>query len=134
VLTEQPGNAKALFRRGTARNALGQTDAALQDLAAAKKAAPGDPAIARELTSVLKAMKEQRQAGNNLFRGLLDKEDAKALYSDEEDDGEENEDRHLVGEGGNGGSGGGGAPDGFFASFLQALCPYIFGRPKYHEQ
>jgi len=128
VLTEQPGNAKALFRRGTARNLLGQTDAALQDLAAAKKAAQGDPAISRELHAVLKSMKEQQQAGANLFRGLLDKEDAKDLYSDEDE--EENEER----ENGNGSGGGGGAPQGVFASFMQALCPFIFGRPKYHDQ
>ncbi|KAG7672820.1 putative Peptidyl-prolyl cis-trans isomerase FKBP42 [Nannochloris sp. 'desiccata'] len=133
VLTEQPGNAKALFRRGTARNALGQTDAALQDLAAAKKAAPGDPAIARELHAVLKSMKEQRQAGANLFRGLLDKEDAKELYSDQEE--EENEERNVSTREKDGHSGGGdGAPQGFFASFMQVLCPFIFGRPKYHEQ
>jgi tetratricopeptide (TPR) repeat protein len=133
VLTEQPGNAKALFRRGTARNVLGQTDAALQDLAAAKKAAPSDPAIARELKAVLIAMKEQRQAGANLFRGLLDKEDAKELYSDDDngddDQQERKEERNLLGE-----DGGGNAPEGFFASFMQALCPFIFGRPKYHEQ
>ncbi len=32
VLTLQPDNAKALFRRGTARHALGQTEEALKDL------------------------------------------------------------------------------------------------------
>ncbi len=32
VLKLQPGNAKALFRRGLARHALGQTESALVDL------------------------------------------------------------------------------------------------------
>ena len=32
VLKIEPGNVKALFRRGSARHALGQTDLALSDL------------------------------------------------------------------------------------------------------
>lgn len=49
MLGKEKGNAKALFRRGRAHNALGHTDEALQDLTAAAQAAPDDRAIAREI-------------------------------------------------------------------------------------
>ncbi|CAI5968844.1 unnamed protein product [Closterium sp. NIES-64] len=47
VLSEEPDNPKALFRRGKARHALGQLDASMADIKAAAKRAPGDAAIAR---------------------------------------------------------------------------------------
>ena len=49
VLAKEKGNAKALFRRGRAHNALGHTEEALQDLTAAAQAAPDDRAISREI-------------------------------------------------------------------------------------
>lgn len=49
MLAKDKGNAKALFRRGRAHNALGHSEEALQDLAAASRAAPDDRAITREI-------------------------------------------------------------------------------------
>ncbi|KAG5238457.1 peptidyl-prolyl cis-trans isomerase FKBP [Salix suchowensis] len=49
VLVEDENNAKALFRRGKARAELGQTDAAREDFLKARKHAPEDKAILREL-------------------------------------------------------------------------------------
>ena len=58
VLLEDPQNPKALYRRGCARRALGQTAAALADLEAARAAAPGDGGIVRELVAAHRAAKE----------------------------------------------------------------------------
>ena len=60
VLAEEPANAKALFRRGRARAALGQSEAAAGDLEKARAAAPEDGAIARELAAVRQALKQVR--------------------------------------------------------------------------
>lgn len=60
MLAEDPGNAKALFRRGKARAALGQSEAALADLEKAKEAAPGDGGIARELAAARRTVREVR--------------------------------------------------------------------------
>ncbi|KAK7290275.1 hypothetical protein RIF29_04574 [Crotalaria pallida] len=49
VLADDENNVKALFRIGKARAALGQTDAAREDFLKARKHAPRDKAIAREL-------------------------------------------------------------------------------------
>ena len=45
VLTSQPDNSKALFRRGRARLQLGNTEAAERDISQAAGLAPHDPAI-----------------------------------------------------------------------------------------
>ena len=63
MLREEPGNAKALYRRGRARRALGQTAEALADLEGARAAAPGDGAIARELAAARRAAREARLGG-----------------------------------------------------------------------
>lgn len=42
ALSLEPNNPKALFRRGRARHLLGQTEAAIDDLTSAAKAAPQD--------------------------------------------------------------------------------------------
>ena len=49
VLGEEENNVKALFRRGKARAELGQTDSAREDFLKARKFAPEDKAITREL-------------------------------------------------------------------------------------
>ncbi|KAK7260162.1 hypothetical protein RIF29_25978 [Crotalaria pallida] len=49
VLADDENNVKALFRIGKARAALGQTDASREDFLKARKHAPRDKAIAREL-------------------------------------------------------------------------------------
>lgn len=84
VLGEEPKNAKALFRRGRARHALGQLDAARADLEAARAAAPGDAGIVRELAAVKSALKEERAAGSKLFKGYFEK-NSERLYEEEED-------------------------------------------------
>lgn len=62
VLAEDKQNAKALFRRGRARHLLGQSEAALKDLVAARQAESQDAAIAKELAAVRKELKEVSEA------------------------------------------------------------------------
>lgn len=45
VLTSQPDNSKALFRRGRARLRMGNTEAAERDLSRAAELSPYDAAI-----------------------------------------------------------------------------------------
>ncbi|CAL8461943.1 g1474 [Coccomyxa elongata] len=71
VLAKEKGNAKALFRRGRAHNALGHTEEALQDLAAASRAAPDDRAIAREIQVVKANMRRDREAQAKMFKGAF---------------------------------------------------------------
>lgn len=71
VLREQPDNAKAIFRRGRARLALGMTDAAEEDLLRASALAPNDAAIRRQLLALKKERSEERQAQRQIFRGSL---------------------------------------------------------------
>jgi tetratricopeptide (TPR) repeat protein len=134
VLAEQPGNAKALFRRGAARHAIGQTEAAVEDLKKAAAAAPGDAAIARELAAVRRSMQEERRAGASLFKGLIDKagKEGGGLYSDEEE--EVQEEAAAAGEGEPLSRGAVKQPEGWFAAVMRALCPFIFGREKPHSQ
>lgn len=71
VLREQPNNAKAIFRRGRARFALGNTDAAEEDLRRAAALNPNDTAIRRQLMALKKERSEEREAQSRLFRGSL---------------------------------------------------------------
>ena len=63
--------AKALFRRAIAQVGLKDEDAALADLEAALKLAPGDPAITKELMQVKKAAadraKKEKAAYSKFF-------------------------------------------------------------------
>ncbi|KAJ9534012.1 hypothetical protein QJQ45_027113 [Haematococcus lacustris] len=69
VLKLQPGNVKALFRRGTARHALGQTEGAKADLAAAAEKSPDDKAIRAELQALRQTLRAEREAEATLFKG-----------------------------------------------------------------
>ncbi|GAX84618.1 hypothetical protein CEUSTIGMA_g12039.t1 [Chlamydomonas eustigma] len=71
VLTLQPGNVKALYRRGRARHMLSQTEEALKDLEDALKRSPKDAAVLGELSAVKASIKKERQAQAQLFRGKL---------------------------------------------------------------
>lgn len=85
VLAEDKQNAKALFRRGRARHLLGQSEAALKDLVAARQAESQDAAIAKELAAVRKELKEEREASKKVFKAYFDKAKDKAdepLYDD----------------------------------------------------
>ena len=131
VLAEDPKNAKALYRRGCARHALGQTDAALKDLQAGWQLAPGDAGLGKELAAVKKSMQEERRAQANMFKGLLDKASKDGgLYSDEEEDyvRASGIDGTSVREGGN-------SEKGWFMGLLQSWCPIFFGPAnKSHTQ
>lgn len=81
ALALDPGNAKALYRRGRARRLLGQTSAALVDLEAARAAAPGDAAVLRELHAVRADLRGEREAESRLFKGYFDRAKA-SLYED----------------------------------------------------
>ncbi|KAL2612812.1 hypothetical protein R1flu_024504 [Riccia fluitans] len=71
VLGEDPNNTKALFRRGKARAALGQTDAAKEDFNKVKKLAPDDKAIIRELRLIAEHDRELYKKQKELFKGLF---------------------------------------------------------------
>lgn len=62
---------KALFRRGKARAALGQTDAAREDFLKARKHAPQDKAIARELKLLAEHDKAVYQKQKEIYKGTF---------------------------------------------------------------
>ncbi|KAK8930797.1 Peptidyl-prolyl cis-trans isomerase FKBP42 [Platanthera zijinensis] len=71
VLAEDEKNVKALFRRGKARSELGQTDAAREDFEKAKKTAPQDTAITRELRLIAEHEKAVYQKQKELYKGIF---------------------------------------------------------------
>lgn len=71
VLAEDENNVKALFRRGKARAALGQTDAAKEDFLKARKYAPEDKAIAKELRLLAEQDKVVYQKQKELYKGIF---------------------------------------------------------------
>ncbi|XP_020572049.1 peptidyl-prolyl cis-trans isomerase FKBP42 [Phalaenopsis equestris] len=71
VLTEDENNVKALFRRGKARAELGQTDAAREDFEKAKKYAPQDKAIIKELKIIAEHEKAVYQKQKELYKGIF---------------------------------------------------------------
>ncbi|XP_022998458.1 peptidyl-prolyl cis-trans isomerase FKBP42 [Cucurbita maxima] len=71
VLTEDENNIKALFRRGKARTELGQTDAAREDLLKARKYAPEDKAITRELKFLAEHDKAVYQKQKEIYKGIF---------------------------------------------------------------
>lgn len=137
VLMRDPDSAKALYRRGAARLALGQSEAAYEDLLRAWKLAPGDAGIAKELAAAKAALRQEREAEKRVFQGVLEKaSNGGGLY--EEKEGEDAEDSSWE-ETGAGGSwerrtlaGGSIKPQGWLSGVLQTLCPFIFGRQKQH--
>ena len=64
-------NVKALFRRGKARAELGQTDAAREDFIKARKYAPEDKAIARELHLLAEDDKAVYQKQKEIYKGIF---------------------------------------------------------------
>lgn len=68
---EDEKNVKALFRRGKARAELGQTDAAREDFLKARKYAPEDKAIAKELRLLAEHDKAVYQKQKELYKGLF---------------------------------------------------------------
>ncbi|XP_057802761.1 peptidyl-prolyl cis-trans isomerase FKBP42-like isoform X2 [Salvia miltiorrhiza] len=73
VLVEDENNVKALFRRGKARAELGQVDAAREDFLKARKYAPEDKAIAKELRLLAEHDKAVYQKQKELYKGLFGK-------------------------------------------------------------
>lgn len=71
MLSEDENNAKALFRRGKARAELGQTDAAREDFLKARKFAPEDKAIARELRVLADHDKAVYQKQKEIYKGIF---------------------------------------------------------------
>lgn len=71
VLAEDQNNVKALFRRGKARSELGQTDAAREDFLKARKLAPEDKAILKELRVLAEDDKMVYQKQKELYKGLF---------------------------------------------------------------
>jgi tetratricopeptide (TPR) repeat protein len=71
VLVEDENNAKALFRRGKARAELGQTDAAREDFLKARKHAPEDKAILRELRLLDEHDKAIYKKQKEIHRGIF---------------------------------------------------------------
>jgi tetratricopeptide (TPR) repeat protein len=71
ALRWDPANAKALFRRGTARAGLGLLEDAKADLLAAAKASPSDAGIRAELDRVKKLAAEAAQREKKAFGGIF---------------------------------------------------------------
>ncbi|CAK7330887.1 unnamed protein product [Dovyalis caffra] len=71
VLAEDENNAKALFRRGKARAELGQTDAAREDFLKARKHAPDDKAITRELRMLDEHDKAIYKKQKEIYKGIF---------------------------------------------------------------
>jgi tetratricopeptide (TPR) repeat protein len=71
VLSENESNVKALFRRGKAKSELGQTESAREDFLKAKKYAPEDKEILRELRLLAEQDKALYQKQKELYKGLF---------------------------------------------------------------
>lgn len=71
VLGEDENNVKALFRRGKARAELGQTDAAREDFLKARKFAPEDKSIARELRLLAEHEKAVYMKQKEIYKGIF---------------------------------------------------------------
>ncbi|MBA0732203.1 hypothetical protein Gogos_016308 [Gossypium gossypioides] len=71
ALSEDENNVKAMFRRGKARAELGQTDAAREDFLKARKYAPEDKAIARELRMLAEQDKAIYQKQKEIYKGIF---------------------------------------------------------------
>lgn len=71
MLGEDENNVKALFRRGKARAALGQTDAAREDFQKARKYAPEDKAIAKELRLLAEHDKAIYKKQKEIYKGIF---------------------------------------------------------------
>ncbi|PIN08553.1 Peptidylprolyl isomerase [Handroanthus impetiginosus] len=70
-LPSDENNVKALFRRGKARAELGQTDAAREDFLKARKYAPQDKAITKELRLLAEQDKVVYEKQKELYKGLF---------------------------------------------------------------
>jgi tetratricopeptide (TPR) repeat protein len=72
VLTSDPHNVKALYRRGIATATLGSDlEAALSDLRAAQKLEPSNAAVAKEILQLKEKAKAARKREQVMFRGTL---------------------------------------------------------------
>ncbi|THU49792.1 hypothetical protein C4D60_Mb06t13260 [Musa balbisiana] len=71
VLSEDENNVKALFRRGKARAELSQMDAAREDFEKARKYAPQDKAIVRELHLLAAHDKAVYQKQKEIYKGIF---------------------------------------------------------------
>ncbi|KAF5736449.1 FKBP-type peptidyl-prolyl cis-trans isomerase family protein [Tripterygium wilfordii] len=71
VLAEDENNVKAMFRRGKAKAELGQTDAAREDFLKARKFAPEDKAIAKELRVLAEQDKALYQKQKEIYKGIF---------------------------------------------------------------
>ncbi|KAH9604553.1 hypothetical protein KSS87_015929 [Heliosperma pusillum] len=71
VLAEEENNVKALYRRGKAKAELGQIDPAREDLLKARKYAPDDKAIVKELRLLAEQDKAIYQKQKEMYKGIL---------------------------------------------------------------
>ena len=71
VLAEDENNVKAMFRRGKARAELGQAEAAREDFLKARKYAPEDKAIVRELRLLDQHDRAIYQKQKEIYKGIF---------------------------------------------------------------
>ncbi|XP_042515008.1 peptidyl-prolyl cis-trans isomerase FKBP42-like [Macadamia integrifolia] len=71
VLVEDQNNVKALFRRGKAKVELGKTDDAREDFLKARKFAPQDKAIAKELQLLAECDKASYHIDKEIYKNVL---------------------------------------------------------------
>ena len=68
---EDENNIKALFRRGKARAELGQSDTAREDFQKARKLAPEDKTITKELHLLAEQDKALYQKQKEIYKGIF---------------------------------------------------------------
>lgn len=71
ALSIDSNNAKALYRKGTALNELGEYREAVSVLKKAKESAPADKNINKELARAVAALKKAKDAEKSLFGGMF---------------------------------------------------------------
>ena len=71
VLEQEKTNVKALYRRAKAHEMSGNLDAALKDLQDAKKVAPSDDEVSRELAKTLVRVKDAQRRADAVWMGKI---------------------------------------------------------------
>jgi len=71
ILAADPGNTKALFRRGVAKAKLGDLDGGLLDLKLARESDPSNSAVLKEMKQVQDMIRTGRKAEKAMFAGKL---------------------------------------------------------------
>lgn len=86
ALEIDPLNVKALYRRAVASRAMGDADAAKDDLKAALKVDPKNVSAKKELMAIKKTLEEQKKKEKAGLQKAFSKKGSSLLYSDKEEE------------------------------------------------